>query len=493
MPPKKEVCRNFQRGRYAPFPFLLTVPLPERLSDKIRATNPVLTLSFFFQLVQFTLHLCCRPLRISFFWFPLHCLYGDRCKFLHASQQQAKPNAFGFGTQPSTQFYPTRPEQQKSNPFGFGIQNSSQPRGISDIGAKQNQFKPFENKWTRFSPANAGGSPPRQPDGQPPAASHTCTDPESCKRLMIEDFKNERPLWKLTCYGHSKTGPCDIVGDISYEELRAAAYTDAKLGLSLPSIVEKERNLLNSKLLEFESLLRYPCAPPPNSTISTQSPSAVASPNASLLTAQNSAPPAVSSFSQLGASLNRGPTAPDNALGQQNSFQLSPQTSSVLGKNNFPFGNAGLLGSQFPTQSIGSSVPSSTSSFSNSGMGAERNHSLFATGFSPQIPSSANNQSLVLPSGPSLAGNAASESTSNSQLMDGMPKKNGAVDNVVWLKDEWNPGESSKEDDDEVAIRDWMHVKVPTQPAMVEDPLQGGGSDNVEWNFRGSQAVQPDR
>lgn len=35
--------------------------------------------------------------------------------------------------------------------------------------------------------------------------------------------------------------PCDIVGDISYEELRAAAYEDAKKGMNLQSIV---RNLI---------------------------------------------------------------------------------------------------------------------------------------------------------------------------------------------------------------------------------------------------------
>lgn len=33
------------------------------------------------------------------------------------------------------------------------------------------------------------------------------------------------------------SGPCDIVGDISYEELRALAYDEAKRGLSLQSIV----------------------------------------------------------------------------------------------------------------------------------------------------------------------------------------------------------------------------------------------------------------
>lgn len=35
------------------------------------------------------------------------------------------------------------------------------------------------------------------------------------------------------------SAPCDIIGDISYEELRAAAYDDAKRGLSLQSIVRK--------------------------------------------------------------------------------------------------------------------------------------------------------------------------------------------------------------------------------------------------------------
>lgn len=31
--------------------------------------------------------------------------------------------------------------------------------------------------------------------------------------------------------------PCDIVGDISYEELRATAYDDARKGLPLTAIV----------------------------------------------------------------------------------------------------------------------------------------------------------------------------------------------------------------------------------------------------------------
>lgn len=31
-----------------------------------------------------------------------------------------------------------------------------------------------------------------------------CTDPESCKREIAEDFEHERPVWELTCYGHCK-------------------------------------------------------------------------------------------------------------------------------------------------------------------------------------------------------------------------------------------------------------------------------------------------
>jgi hypothetical protein len=30
----------------------------------------------------------------------------------------------------------------------------------------------------------------------------SCTDPQSCRQQIVEDFKNETPLWKLTCYAH---------------------------------------------------------------------------------------------------------------------------------------------------------------------------------------------------------------------------------------------------------------------------------------------------
>jgi len=58
------------------------------------------------------------------------CQYGERCKFLHAAQQQPKPNPFGFGSQ-SSNFQNTNMQQTKSNPFGFGVQNNSQPSTAS--------------------------------------------------------------------------------------------------------------------------------------------------------------------------------------------------------------------------------------------------------------------------------------------------------------------------------------------------------------------------
>lgn len=87
------------------------------------------------------------------------CQYGDRCRFVHATQQQQipnpsgfgpqsgsrfnqqqqKPNPFGFGAQSGSQF---NQQQQKPNPFGFGARNSSQSKGTSDSGTKyQNEVK----------------------------------------------------------------------------------------------------------------------------------------------------------------------------------------------------------------------------------------------------------------------------------------------------------------------------------------------------------------
>ncbi|KAF3436692.1 hypothetical protein FNV43_RR19439 [Rhamnella rubrinervis] len=365
------------------------------------------------------------------------CQYGERCKFLHSTQQQPKSNVFGVGTHSGSW------QQQNPNPYGFGVQNNSQSKGATDFGSKPSQFKPFENKWTRFSPLPTTGAPSsRKSENKSQATNHKCTDPESCRLVIVED-ESERPLWKLTCYSHSRNTP-DIIGDISYEELRAAAYDDAKRGLSLQSIVERERNLLKSKLIEFDNLCK-PHAVPPNLILPNQNAFTGTSPTVYSQTSQNSAPPSVSSFSQLGPSHNMAPPASlYNAFGQQNSFAISSQPSSAFGINDLPSESAGLFGSQLPSQAQGSSFSSTISGFSNSNVVRGSNPFSPAVA-SAQILRTTNNQSPILFTGLDFASNPNAQATMGVDLVPNVQKDNFSGDASIWLKNKWNPGEVPEE------------------------------------------------
>ncbi|GKC86693.1 hypothetical protein Tco_1147342 [Tanacetum coccineum] len=118
----------------------------------------------------------------------------------------------------------------------------------------------------------------------------------------------------LVVYFGLRDGPCDIIGDLSFEELRASAYDDAKRGTGIHSIVDKERTLLSSKLIEFENLLRNPYTPRQSSTFATQNTFPGTSANVFPQTVQNNAPPSVSSFSQLGTNFNSGSYEPSTFL-----------------------------------------------------------------------------------------------------------------------------------------------------------------------------------
>ncbi|KAI3803176.1 hypothetical protein L1987_31325 [Smallanthus sonchifolius] len=376
MPPRKEPCRNFQRG---------------------------------------------------------FCQYGERCKFLHVNQQKAKPNSFGFGTQNTSQ-------PQKPNPFGFGTQNTSQPQKPNPFGfgvqnnSNPNQFKPGENKWSRFSPSSGNPSAPQKQD------HHVCTDSESCKRLISEDFQQEKPLWKLTCYGHCKYGPCDIIGDVSYEELKASAYDDAKRGSNIQSIVEKERSLLSSKLIEFENLLRNPYTPPSNSNLNTQNTVPGTSTNIFPQTIQNNDPPLVSSFSQLGSTFNTGfqmrAPAPNNVFGQVNQFQAPTQISNASQKNSFTYGNPGQMGSQPSTQSFVSPFPATaTTTFGNVFSAPATSPNLNVSSQQPSMPFGGQNPSA----------NVVPESIPSVQNTQNISHSNSNEYSSIWSKDEWRAGEIPEE------------------------------------------------
>ncbi|KAL3743930.1 hypothetical protein ACJRO7_013219 [Eucalyptus globulus] len=346
------------------------------------------------------------------------CQYGERCKFLHPTQQQSRPNAFGFGVHGgsnqqqkpgmhggSNQQQKPNPfgfgvhegsnQQQKPNPFGFGVQGSSQPRAAA--ASQHNQFKPFENKWTRFSPiSNASGTASYHSDNHSQSGNHKCTDPESCKRVIAEDFEHERPSWKLTCYGHCKYAPCDISGDISYGELRAAAYDDAKRGLSLQSIVERERNALNFKLSEFENLLHSPYVAPPSSTAS-QSALLGFGANTFSLSAQNTGQSVASSFGAPHASPSAGGSSPyvpsNNALGSLNSSSTLQQTANAFGQ------------------------------------------SYMSSGVSQQMPNATNNNFNIV----------GQKAVDDQQKNDVHKSGRESRDASVWQKEKWSPGEIPEE------------------------------------------------
>ncbi|KAG7590211.1 Zinc finger CCCH-type [Arabidopsis suecica] len=418
------------------------------------------------------------------------CRYGENCRFLHP--QQAKPNCRFLHPQQQPQ-QQQQQQQNSSNPFGFGVQGGGSSRS--------NQFQPFENTWSRTAStptAGGGGAASTQQAGkQTQPADHKCTDPAACKRVMQDDFKNERPMWKLTCYGHWKYFPCDVTGDISYEELRAMAYEEAKRGIPLQSIVERERNLQNSKIAEFENFLRNPYK---GSVTANQSPFAATTPSIFPPTGQiNSSPPGFSGFNQQTAfpntnagglnssgppnafasfnqqSNNQQTTFPNtNAGGVSSSGPPNPFASFNQQSNNqqtaFPNTNAGGLSSSGPPNAFASfnkqpnafsvntpqPVPSGPSGFqthpsttfkpASFGPGpglatTPQNNNIFGPSTpAPALNTSQNNQTAFNFNVPVASFTAPAVDTTNTssgtELQIGDP-----VDSSIWLKEKWNPGE----------------------------------------------------
>ncbi|XP_010416411.1 PREDICTED: zinc finger CCCH domain-containing protein 16-like isoform X2 [Camelina sativa] len=386
------------------------------------------------------------------------CRYGENCRFLHP--QQAKPNnPFGFGSQQQQQ----QPQQQKSsNPFGFVVQSGG-------ASSRPNQFQPFENTWSRTGStpsAAGGGASAQQTTGgkQTQSTDHKCTDPAACKRVMQDDFKNERPMWKLTCYGHWKYFPCDVTGDISYEELRALAYDEAKRGIPLQSIVERERNLQNSKIAEFENFLRNPYK---GSVTANQSPFAAPTPSIFPPTNQiNSSPPAFAGFNQQAAFPNT------NAGGLSSSGPLNAFASFSHQSNNqqttFPNTNAGGVSSSGPSNAFASfnkqpnafgvntpqPIPTGPSGFQTHPSVAFKPASF---GPGPGLPTTPQNNNIFGRPTPTPAPNtsqtafnfnvpvasftAPAVDTTNTSSGTELQIQGDPVDSSIWLKEKWNPGE----------------------------------------------------
>ncbi|KAL0701802.1 hypothetical protein Bca4012_057924 [Brassica carinata] len=388
------------------------------------------------------------------------CRYGERCRYLHP--QQTKPNnPFGFGT-------PSRDQQQNksSNPFGFGVQGGSNSN-------RPNQSQPFQNTWQRNPSTPGGGGGGGQQSGrQTQQAEHKCTDPAACQRLMQEDFKNERPMWKLTCYAHCKHLPCDISGDISYEELRAMAYDESKRGIPLQSIVERERNLQNAKVAEFENFLRSPYrgavtsnqTAPPAPSIFPPATQVNSSPGFSAFSQQ----PAFPNTNAGGGVSSSGPPNPFGRFNQQpNAFSLNtPQPAAPSGPSGFlsqpsSFGPGPVAPSGFQSQPSVSFKPSSFGpgpGLATGPSGFQSQPASFGPG--PGLATPPQNSNIF----PSVTPTPASNTNQNNQnafnfsspvasftspVVDIANTPSGTelqaggapVDTSIWLKEKWNPGE----------------------------------------------------
>ncbi|KAG5139088.1 hypothetical protein AAZX31_12G015600 [Glycine max] len=362
------------------------------------------------------------------------CQYGERCRYLHV-QQQRKPNVNGFGGQSSShQQQNTNPfgfgsgsgsqQQQKGNPFGFGKHNSSQLNGGPHSENKPNQYKPFENKWNRQSskPQQNGVKSENNPKQ---SEHHICTDPENCKRQIAVDFEQEKPLWILTCYSHCKGAPCDIVGDISYEELRASAYEDANRGMSLQSIVEKERNILKSKLVEFDKLLSEPYKIPISSSLGSQTPQSIGANANPFSTSQSNGPLSVSSFSQLSTPLNMGFERPS-----------APLTNTPT--------KPGFFGSG------GNSLASNTANLNSNGVFGVQSGPYSTPLDLKMFPGSTQETSTAFSnSGPT----SMFQTTPDVQLLSKSQVEKVSVDPSIWLKEKWNPGEIPEEAPPDTFVR----------------------------------------
>ncbi|KHN46469.1 Zinc finger CCCH domain-containing protein 46 [Glycine soja] len=268
-----------------------------------------------------------------------------------------------------------------------------------DLGlalAHNNSRRPFENKWNRQSskPQQNGVKSENNPKQ---SEHHICTDPENCKRQIAVDFEQEKPLWILTCYSHCKGAPCDIVGDISYEELRASAYEDANRGMSLQSIVEKERNILKSKLVEFDKLLSEPYKIPISSSLGSQTPQSIGA---------NANPPS--------APLTNTPTKPGFFGSGGNS--LASNTANL--NSNGVFGvQSGPYSTPLDLKMFPGSTQETSTAFSNSGP-----TSMFQT-------------------------------TPDVQLLSQSQVEKVSVDPSIWLKEKWNPGEIPEEAPPDTFVR----------------------------------------
>eukprot|EP00249_Psilotum_nudum_P007281 c20446_g1_i2 orf=449-1672(+) len=382
------------------------------------------------------------------------CRFGARCKFSHEVPQR-QSNSSVFVNQSHLRAGPNRGGNYYGPLSGTGFTQKQQQPQLSQIQVKE----------------------------------HKCIDPRVCKEQIKEDFQNEHPMfWKLTCYAHWKYLPNDITGDVSFEELRSLAYDDAKQGLSLKDVAQREKMMFSAKNAEFENLLKGPYTGPASaarsfrdSGVSSHSdgsqmlfgksiPAASLLPSSPFFQAVTSSPQTFSNFRKEASGLsfgfgNMSPVTPASPF----AFQKLPQStfvnvsSGIFGQQGSIQGNNAVNDVNMNSNGGGTKIfPASPFAGSNSPLQSQLffNNSLFQSS-AQSIPSSslknnlshastwqdsAETMNIENPSEVAMPRTPCSPNQGRSAAFPVQASEQCHLGVDIWLKESWTLGEIPEEE-----------------------------------------------
>eukprot|EP00884_Botryococcus_braunii_P018457 jgi/Botrbrau1/5295/Bobra.0391s0016.3 len=208
--------------------------------------------------------------------------------------------------------------------------------GQGGFGSTQNQNQGGMSRSTnRFAAlGNAGGW--NNTEGSHSGVQRQQGDRRQDWRLVVkDDMTNEQPMWPYTCYAHERNGPNDILGDVSFEEVRWAEQQALASGTNASILVSQFQRAVAERQQQFQKMLKSPRPPSqggppvapvvfPLPTRQDQMPASPATPFTEV----------VSVFGQQSKFPSYGPTA--NLRGLQAAIRSSPNCNIQLSSKQSP-------------------------------------------------------------------------------------------------------------------------------------------------------------
>ncbi|KAJ8768215.1 hypothetical protein K2173_021155 [Erythroxylum novogranatense] len=220
----------------------------------------------------------------------------------------------------------------------------------------------------------------------------------------------------------------------------------------------RERNLLNSKLIEFENLPQNPYVAPLKSALHGAVRFPVGTSGAATAAGQSSASTPFSNLSQSNVQLNAGHSTPANsAIGQSTLLPNSVQTSNAFGSRLSPnvFGQPVSLSSSGQTaNAFGTNkFLSGDAGFSSSGIIGDQGNSFSSSAIQMQNTPPLSIQHHLFTDGTNIDPNPVGQADRNTQLQHEQKRENISGEDSIWLKENWSPGEIPEEAPPEAIIR----------------------------------------